>query len=731
MSNVHENDDEIEKLIQELNVLNENANNIIDNHYNHHNNDNHNNNDYHNDHRDTPSLKDMLLEMSNITVPPPTYSDVCDEINDDIDTSDFNKVIANLSSINSDNITFSKNPMSSAIIPVNDAPIDNVNNANNETKLDIPNYGISGLRNIGNTCYMNSVLQALASIPSFLGYLVSDNSMVKEHIMLSLLSDYFDQCEEDYETYKLDESYIKVDGVKIEYTSDNGVYIKYEPSHVHEVLYRTVTYQLRTLYKRIMFDNVVVRPTKLKQSISNHIPYFAGYDQHDAHEFIYYLMERIHDETAGLISQTFYDEFISVLNIEKYTEVLHILDTYDELSEKMSKISSEIYNLNKKINEIKQNEENKRRNTVAPSYLAQHGISVGNRNNNASSSRRTYNFGSTNHPIGHPHHRINNQFNNQIRPAAIEVYPTTTIAPEYQTTTIPPTTTVTPEVEQENPEIVRLNNRIGEYNIESMAVHEDIKKVIKKMNEYLQEIPYFYVYVMYLRDSYKAFDSEYSYINSIFTGFLITMTQCSECKNIFNRFEKFESLTLNIPDEQYNPDKSYSVNDLLKNFFKTENMRGNDQYVCYYCGKKCNAIKVTKFYKIPSNLVVLIKKYQVIPNTDEYDQRVRGKLMKTSTPVKLEETINLEELSCVSSYNIHHDNNKEFEPNYDKPDMNYKLISTVKHYGSLGSGHYTSFKMHPITGQWTYHDDESVFLSNIDDVMNSNSYVGIYTNELN
>lgn len=100
---------------------------------------------------------------------------------------------------------------------------------------------VTGLQNIGNTCYMNSALQCLIHCES--------------------LSKYF-----------LDLDFSIITGKKLILNS----YIK--------------------LIQDMCRKQSVISPNDLKKSVSKHNNYFAGYQQHDAQEFLSFLLASLHEE---------------------------------------------------------------------------------------------------------------------------------------------------------------------------------------------------------------------------------------------------------------------------------------------------------------------------------------------------------------------------------------------------------------------------------------------------
>ncbi|XP_044002330.1 ubiquitin carboxyl-terminal hydrolase 2-like isoform X2 [Aphidius gifuensis] len=111
------------------------------------------------------------------------------------------------------------------------------------------NYGLNGLRNIGNTCFMNSVIQCLSNTRPLLEYL-------------------------------LNEQYLN--DINTTTSSMKGALIKAFAQVIHELWESS--------------GERVVNTTALKTQIQKFAPRFMGYAQQDAQEFLRYLLEGLHED---------------------------------------------------------------------------------------------------------------------------------------------------------------------------------------------------------------------------------------------------------------------------------------------------------------------------------------------------------------------------------------------------------------------------------------------------
>lgn len=109
--------------------------------------------------------------------------------------------------------------------------------------------GIMGLRNLGNTCFMNSGIQCLTSVDT--------------------LTEYF-----------LSNKYIP------DINEKNPIGTKGELSKAYAKLLQKMWYG----------EESAVAPSILKRAIGKFQPMFVGYEQHDSGELISYLLDGLHED---------------------------------------------------------------------------------------------------------------------------------------------------------------------------------------------------------------------------------------------------------------------------------------------------------------------------------------------------------------------------------------------------------------------------------------------------
>lgn len=138
------------------------------------------------------------------------------------------------------------------------------------------NRGITGLVNLGNTCYMNSSLQILSHIPEF--------------------NEYIDTIVNDEKSEK----------------DINDIFLS----------------EWNDLYKLMWSKNCIISPNRFVRVIQSTSKQkensaFIGYDQNDSTEFLYFILQNFHDSLKGhKDSHKLFEKFININHSKSFCNFL-------------------------------------------------------------------------------------------------------------------------------------------------------------------------------------------------------------------------------------------------------------------------------------------------------------------------------------------------------------------------------------------------------------------------
>lgn len=157
----------------------------------------------------------------------------------------------------------------------------------------------------------------------------------------------------------------------------------------------------------------------------------------------------------------------------------------------------------------------------------------------------------------------------------------------------------------------------------------------------------------------------------IFRGELINRNTCLKCQTQTESVAGFWHLPLALVDSH----DHYSVVKGIEEFFRSSEIRGEDQMYCERCDEKCDAVLDCELKHHPEVLVLLLKRF-------EFDRWMRKVKINCFVDVP---------------YTLHVPQNQVYE-----------LYASVEHYGELIYGHYISRIKSQDNGRWYIFDDSRV-----------------------
>ncbi|XP_019727716.1 ubiquitin carboxyl-terminal hydrolase 20 isoform X2 [Hippocampus comes] len=252
-----------------------------------------------------------------------------------------------------------------------------------------------------------------------------------------------------------------------------------------------------------------------------------------------------------------------------------------------------------------------------------------------------------------------------------------------------------------------------------------------------------------LLTSRKKKQSHYrSVISDIFDGSILSLVQCLTCDRVSTTVETFQDLSLpipgkedlaklhssihqNLPVKTVCPDTYGSqgwisfimdsirrfvvscipswfwgpmvtLEDCLAAFFAADELKGDNMYSCERCKKLRNGIKYCKVLRLPEILCIHLKRFR---HEVMYSFKISNHVSFPLEGLEMRPFLAKDSPSQVTTYD---------------------LLSVICHHGTAGSGHYIAYCQNVINGQWYEFDDQYVTEVHETVVQNAEAYVLFY-----
>jgi len=173
-----------------------------------------------------------------------------------------------------------------------------------------------------------------------------------------------------------------------------------------------------------------------------------------------------------------------------------------------------------------------------------------------------------------------------------------------------------------------------------------------------------------------------------------------------NKCQEFDK-TNDVPKEQ----KAYSLYDCFDLFTKPEILDQENLWYCSKCKEHKQATKKMDVYKLPNTLILHLKRFKTSRVHSIGSFYFSGGSSKITTLIDFP----IEGLD-LTKYTL---------GKYDEPPI-YDLFAITNHYGSLGGGHYTAYAKNPLKNKWYDFNDSSVSLQDPSELVTSAGYLLFY-----
>lgn len=193
------------------------------------------------------------------------------------------------------------------------------------------------------------------------------------------------------------------------------------------------------------------------------------------------------------------------------------------------------------------------------------------------------------------------------------------------------------------------------------------------------------------------YEKNYSWIIQNFYFLTLNITKCSKCNYSSLTYEPGNMLCIPIPSEN-----DVSLYDCLDHYFGKDVFNENEKWTCDRCENKNSNYKECRLINCPNTLIISVKRFDYI-----------GMWTKHTQKVSFPEILNLSPYLVGKSQNI-----------------NYELVATGNHVGSLQGGHYFAYCKED--GNWLCYNDESINkMSSFNDIVNNTTYLLFYKKNTN
>lgn len=174
-------------------------------------------------------------------------------------------------------------------------------NTNTIEKMAHEKIGLCGFKNMGNTCYMNSIIQLLIHSKFFINFLLCDKNPYINKNDLSFIDMVIkDEIQAPFIKFLKSCSLEKIaDIIRKNHNLDLNDEVKVSINDLKIHMENTLTIKLAELINILIYrGNSCITPTGFKKIIDKKIPSLSGFGQQDAHELLIGIFDVLIEETG-------------------------------------------------------------------------------------------------------------------------------------------------------------------------------------------------------------------------------------------------------------------------------------------------------------------------------------------------------------------------------------------------------------------------------------------------
>ncbi|XP_030853729.1 ubiquitin carboxyl-terminal hydrolase 20 [Strongylocentrotus purpuratus] len=527
--------------------------------------------------------------------------------------------------------------------------------------------GLTGLRNLGNTCYLNAGIQALSNCPAFAHFFLECNGFVKTEKKPYLAASYQRLMED--------------------------IWGRRRPSYL--------------------------TPSSLVNSVKAVFPMFKGFTQQDSQEFLRCIMDRLHEELKEPVYPEPEDDDDTDGDTVKDNPEKDQQQTATRRRNRAPSpsLDTSSYHRTRSNDSLSITEEMETTGSLPPDN--DHYNASQSQEDAADERTSLQHHGASSaggeEPRGHgvdknhPHRKRTTDSFSETEPLHPNPVPRVT---SRTRTTSSSSTKYDREVYDSEKDIDEMAS--GDQGMNNSREHAKKKK---------QPLRY------------------RSIISDVFDGKILSSVQCLTCENISCQKETFQDLSLPIPGKEdlariqgmlnkstvscadtrktgwmtwlysywhlpvswfWGP--NVTLDNCLAAFFSADELKGDNMYSCEKCKKLRNGVKFVHVLELPEVLCIHLKRFRHESFTSY--------------------------CSKLNNYVSFPLDSLDMTPYLSKDCKNkcatYDLSAVICHHGTAGGGHYTSYAVNWLNGQWYEYDDIYVTEVSTMQVANCEAYVLFY-----